>query len=59
DDGRGGDGAETLRGDSREGDFSKLDEVRGDDEAGSLRGDPREGAKDSPSPTSGTYYIQE
>ncbi|CAF1020754.1 unnamed protein product [Didymodactylos carnosus] len=47
DDGRGGDGAESLRGDPREVDFSKLDE------AGSLRGDPREEAKDSPSPTSG------
>ncbi|CAF0810729.1 unnamed protein product [Didymodactylos carnosus] len=53
DDGRGGDGAESLRDDPREVDFSKLDEIRGNDEAGSLRVDAREEAKDSPTPISG------
>ncbi|CAF1636346.1 unnamed protein product, partial [Didymodactylos carnosus] len=53
DDGRGGEGTESSRGDPREVDFSKVDEVRSDDEEGCLRGDPRDGAKGSPSPTSG------
>ncbi|CAF0844047.1 unnamed protein product [Didymodactylos carnosus] len=58
DDGRGGDGAESRRGDPRGADFSKLDEVRGDAEAGSLRGDPRDGAKDTPSPISGGHTAR-
>ncbi|CAF0881874.1 unnamed protein product [Didymodactylos carnosus] len=58
-DGRGGDGAESRRGDPRGADFSKLDEVRGDAEAGSLRGDPRDGAKDTPSPISATYQREQ